>query len=47
MIISNIFLGSVWLLSWDKKNKDNKNKNIFDWRDKDINVKINISLEQF
>jgi len=47
MIISNIFLDSVWLLSWDKKNKKNKNKNIFGWRDKDINVKINISLEQF
>jgi len=48
MIISNIFLGCVWLLSWDKKkNKDNKDKNMFCWRDKDIDIKINISLEQF
>jgi hypothetical protein len=29
-------------LSWDRKEKDNKDKNIFNWRYTNINIKINL-----
>jgi len=38
-------LGNVWSLSCDKKEKDNKDINIFGWKDKNKYIKINLSLE--
>jgi hypothetical protein len=38
-------LGNVWSLSCDKKKKDNKDINIFGWKDKNKYIKINLSLE--
>jgi hypothetical protein len=35
---------SIWLLSWDIKNKNNRNKNIFDKKDKERDIKINMYL---
>jgi len=35
--------GRIWLLSWDRKDKDNGHKNIFGWRDKYRDIKINVS----
>jgi len=38
-------VGCIWLLSWDKKDGDSENKNVFGWRDR--NIKIHLFLEQF
>jgi hypothetical protein len=36
--------GSVWLLFYDIKNKYSEDRNVFDWRDRDKDTKVNISL---
>jgi len=30
-----------------RRDEENEDRNMFDWRDKDKDIKINLSLEQF
>jgi hypothetical protein len=42
-----VLYGSIWLQLYNKKEIDIRDKIIFDWRNKDKNIKINISLKKF
>jgi len=42
-LLQNVYLGSVWLLFYNRKNRDSRDNNIFGWKYIDRNIKINVS----